>query len=219
MPTSLDENLHDALKSVRTRLLFLMRLDVRKPQIVGATPGAFRRVGVITGGLFEGERLSGEVLEGGSDWQTVRSDGATTLNVRIVLKTNDDALIGMTYSGIRSGPPDILARNRQRRSARSHDPLFPHRPRFRDCGSAVQLDQQHHRGRHRPSPSRRADLQRVRSALTPTGLTYGNADDSTRMMPEVACGVLKWTKASLRSQVGSTTSRQQRIRPGRSRDW
>jgi hypothetical protein len=110
MPTSLDENLHDALKSVRTRLLFLMRLDVRKPQMVGATPSIFRRVGVITGGVFEGERLSGEVLEGGSDWQTVRSDGATTLNVRIVLKTNDDALIGMTYTGMRSGPADVLAR-------------------------------------------------------------------------------------------------------------
>ena len=138
MPTSLDENLHDALKSVRTRLLFLMRLDVRKPQIVGATPGTFRRVGVITGGLFEGERLSGEVLEGGSDWQTVRSDSATTLNVRIVLKTNDDALIGMTYTGIPLRAPRHPRPNRQRRSVRSHDSLFPHCTRFRDCGSAVQ---------------------------------------------------------------------------------
>ena len=87
-----------------------MRLNVRKLLSVGATPGAFRRVGVVPGGLFEGERLSGEVLEGGSDWQTVRSDGASALNVRLVLKTNDDALIGMTYQGVRHGPPEVIAR-------------------------------------------------------------------------------------------------------------
>jgi hypothetical protein len=87
-----------------------MRLDVRKLQVVGTTPGGVRRIGVVPGGSFEGERLSGEVLDGGSDWQTVRSDGATTLNVRLVLKTKDDALIGMTYQGLRHGPPDVMAR-------------------------------------------------------------------------------------------------------------
>ncbi|HZF35936.1 MAG TPA: DUF3237 domain-containing protein, partial [Candidatus Angelobacter sp.] len=110
MSTSLNGDLPEVLRSVRTRPLFVMRLDVRKLQIVGATPGAFRRIGVVPGGSFEGERLAGEVLEGGSDWQTVRSDGATTLNVRLVLKTTDDALIGMTYQGLRHGPPDIVAR-------------------------------------------------------------------------------------------------------------
>src|SRR5580692_7108478 len=100
--------LPEVLKSIRTRPLFVVRLRVRPIQIVGATPGAFRRVGVIFGGTFEGERLSGEVLDGGSDWQTVRSDGATTLDVRVILKTRDDALIAMTYRGIRHGPPDVI---------------------------------------------------------------------------------------------------------------
>lgn len=108
MPTSLTDNLPEALKTVRTRPLFVMRLDVRKLQIVGATPGSFRRIGVVPGGVFEGERLSGEVLEGGSDWQTVRPDGATTLDVRLVLKTKDDALIGMTYRGLRHGPASLI---------------------------------------------------------------------------------------------------------------
>ena len=110
MPTSLTDNLPDALKTVRTRLLFVMRLDVRKLQIIGATPGSYRRIGVVPGGVFEGERLSGEVLDGGSDWQAVRADGATTLDVRLVLKTKDDALIGMTYRGLRHGPADVIER-------------------------------------------------------------------------------------------------------------
>lgn len=37
-------------------------------------------------------------------------DGGTTLDVRLVLKTTDDALIGMMYRGIRQGPPDAIAR-------------------------------------------------------------------------------------------------------------
>jgi hypothetical protein len=98
------------MKNVRTKPMFAMRLDVRPLLIVGATPGAYRRVGVVTGGLFEGERLSGAVLDGASDWQTVRNDGSTTLNVRLVLKTEDGALIGMTYQGLRHGPADIIAR-------------------------------------------------------------------------------------------------------------
>jgi len=110
MSTSLNDNLPEVLTTLRTQPLFVMRLNVRKLQVVGATPGAYRRIGVVPGGSFEGKRLSGEVLDGGSDWQTVRTDGATTLNVRLVLKTKDEALIGMTYRGIRYGPPDVVAK-------------------------------------------------------------------------------------------------------------
>ena len=110
MSANLRDNLPEALKSLRSRPLFTMRLDVRGPLIVGATPGAYRRVGVVSGGSFEGDRLSGEVLDGGSDWQTVRRDGATTFDVRLVLKTTDDALICMTYRGVRYGPPDVVVR-------------------------------------------------------------------------------------------------------------
>lgn len=99
-----------ALQTVRTRPLFVMRLDVKAPLLVGATPGALRRVGVVPGGTFAGERLSGAVLDGSSDWQTVRSDGAVTLDVRLMLRTHDDVLITMAYRGLRHGAPQVLAR-------------------------------------------------------------------------------------------------------------
>ena len=53
-----------SLRSVRTAPVFVMRLVVPKVISVGATPGAFRRLGVVSGGMFAGERLSGEVLDG-----------------------------------------------------------------------------------------------------------------------------------------------------------
>lgn len=110
MATNLFDDLPDVLRRVQTKPLFVMHLDVRSQQLVGAAPGAYRRVGVVPSGTFEGERLAGEVLEGGSDWQSVRSDGSTTLDVRLVLKTTDDALIAMTYRGVRQGPPDAITR-------------------------------------------------------------------------------------------------------------
>jgi hypothetical protein len=103
-------NIPEVLRSVRTRPLFVMHLDVKPLQNIGATPGGLRRIGVVPGGTFAGERLAGAVLDGASDWQTVRSDGATTLDVRLLLKTSDDALIGMTYRGVRHGPPEVIAR-------------------------------------------------------------------------------------------------------------
>ena len=60
---SLTQNLPETLKNLRSRPLFIMRLDVRPLQLVGATPQGFRRVGVVPGGIFEGERLSGVVLD------------------------------------------------------------------------------------------------------------------------------------------------------------
>ncbi|WP_295989961.1 DUF3237 family protein [Rugamonas sp.] len=104
------ENLPAALTDLRLKPLLTMRLDVHPLQVIGATPGATRRVGVVPGGQFHGERLSGVILEGGNDWQSVRSDGSTTLDVRLVLKTDDGALIGVTYRGVRHGPADVIAR-------------------------------------------------------------------------------------------------------------
>jgi len=115
----LTDDLPDALRRVQTRPLFVMRLAVRPLQMIGGAPGAFRRVGPVFGGSFAGERLSGEVLDGGADWQVVRGDGATTLDVRLVLRTRDDALIGMAYRGIRQGAPGYHRADREGRSGRS----------------------------------------------------------------------------------------------------
>ncbi|HVQ63708.1 MAG TPA: DUF3237 domain-containing protein [Terriglobia bacterium] len=98
------------LSTLRYQPLFIFQIEVKPPSIVGATPGHDRRIGEIAGGRFEGERLKGKILSGGSDWQSLRADGATTLNVRLVMETHDGALIAMTYLGVRHGPKEVLDR-------------------------------------------------------------------------------------------------------------
>jgi len=110
MPHPSFENLPAALKTVQTQPLFVMRLDVKKPMALGTTPVGGRRISVIPSGIFEGERLSGKVLDGGSDWQVVRTDGAISLNVRLTLQTTEGDLIGMTYQGLRAGPQEVFER-------------------------------------------------------------------------------------------------------------
>src|SRR5689334_22284234 len=98
------------ISTLRYQPLFVFQIEVKPPKVVGATPGHDRRIGEITGGRFEGERLRGKILSGGSDWQSLRSDGATTLNVRILMEADDGALIGMTYLGVRHGPKEVMER-------------------------------------------------------------------------------------------------------------
>ena len=110
MPTPVTDSLPEGLRELRTRPLLAVKLDVRAPMPMIAIPGATRRIGVVTGGSFDGERLSGVVMDGGSDWQTLKADGSVALDVRLVLKTSDDAFVAMTYRGIRHGAPEAIAR-------------------------------------------------------------------------------------------------------------
>jgi Protein of unknown function (DUF3237) len=107
--STMSEALPEVLTRVRTQPLFQLRAMVPPLYVVGATPNAFRRIGVVVGGSFKGERLSGEVVNG-NDWQDVRRDNCTKLDVRLLLKTMDDALIVMTYQCLRAGTASILER-------------------------------------------------------------------------------------------------------------
>ncbi len=98
------------MSDVRTNFLFAIQLKVGKLQMLGHTPLGDRRVAPVEGGSFEGPRLKGTVEQNGSDWILVRPDGSLQLDVRLVLRTDDGALIGMRYHGFRHGPPAAMER-------------------------------------------------------------------------------------------------------------
>ena len=98
------------MNEIRTAFLFTVTITVATPQIVGATPIGERRNVPVTGGTFEGKRLRGTIMPGGSDWIVVRADGVWQLDVRLPLQTDDGALINMSYKGFRHGPAAVLDR-------------------------------------------------------------------------------------------------------------
>jgi len=95
---------------MNTRPLMLLRVNVTTPQNIGTAPHGTRRIVPISGGVFEGPRLRGTVLAGGSaDWLLLRSDNVLELDLRVTLQTHDGALISMRSFGLRHGPPDVIA--------------------------------------------------------------------------------------------------------------
>lgn len=95
------------------RPLCVARFEVDGIMDLGASPWTMRRIGYITGGRFEGPRLSGEILPGGGNWSTagVGQDGAAvgTFDARCIWKTDDGAMIYVTYTGRTWVPPDVGA--------------------------------------------------------------------------------------------------------------
>ena len=94
---------------MKSRPLMTLKIAAAPPQKIGAVPRGVRSIVPVTGGEFEGPRLRGKVLSGGSDWLLLRSDDVLELNLRITLETDDHALISMTFLGLRHGPPDVVA--------------------------------------------------------------------------------------------------------------
>ena len=93
-----------------TRLLIMLQVKVGTPHNLGAVPHGTRRTAPLSGGSFEGPRLRGSVVAGGSaDWQVLRSDGVLEMDLRVTLQTDDGALISMRSFGLRHGPPEVIA--------------------------------------------------------------------------------------------------------------
>ena len=64
----------------------------------------------IVGGRVSGSRLTGEIMPGGGDWQTVRADGTTDVEARYLIRATDGTILSVVNSGYRHGPPEVLAR-------------------------------------------------------------------------------------------------------------
>lgn len=77
---------------------------------LGQTPHGSRQIIYIKGGTFEGPKIKGIVLPGGGDWFIRRADRVVELDVRCVLRTDDNQLIYCCLKGINEMPADIAIR-------------------------------------------------------------------------------------------------------------
>ena len=77
-----------------------MRVETGMRTVVENGPQGTRTIVQIDGGRFEGPRLNASIQAPSGDWITNRPDGSYRLDVRVTLRTDDGALILVTYNGI-----------------------------------------------------------------------------------------------------------------------
>ena len=77
-----------------------LRVETGTRTLVENGPQGTRTIVQVVGGRFEGPRLRASVQTPAGDWITNRADGSYRLDVRLTLKTDDGAMILVTYNGI-----------------------------------------------------------------------------------------------------------------------
>ena len=99
------------MSELKSRHLFTIKMNLPPTLDLGNTPAGNRRIFTVSGGQFNGDRLRGEVLpQASSDLLLQRADGCYQQDVRLILQTDDEQLILMTYRGVRHASPEADAR-------------------------------------------------------------------------------------------------------------
>ncbi len=90
------------MPELRTRPLCTYHATLEPVQHdTGAAHMGRRMIAVVTGGVFEGERLKGKVLNGGGDWALIEEGrDVLRLDARVTWETHDGAKIYVSYRGV-----------------------------------------------------------------------------------------------------------------------
>lgn len=85
--------------TLRSEFLCQLSLETQPPLAVGSPTGD-RLIVSVSGGSFEGPKLRGKIANSGGDWIVARPDGSRSLDVRIVLVTDEGEQVFVTWRGI-----------------------------------------------------------------------------------------------------------------------
>jgi hypothetical protein len=118
-----DADQHPRIDQLRWSPLFVMNVIVAYDEAKHATgaPAGDRSLFPVTGGTFEGGRLGGVIEPGGMDWVRHRPDGVWQIDVRLMLRTHDDAQIATEYSGLTYAEPEMMERFLRREAYEFHE--------------------------------------------------------------------------------------------------
>lgn len=83
--------------SVSTEYLMTMYAPLDAPHVIDNTLFIYN---VREGGWAKGPKISGQLVAPGADWLRMMPGGSARLDVRATLKTDDGALLYLTYNGI-----------------------------------------------------------------------------------------------------------------------
>jgi hypothetical protein len=89
--------------------VFDYQVRLRAPQAIGPAQYGTRLFYEVAEGRLSGPRVRGEVLSGGGDWALVGPDGWTRVDVRGQCRTDDGALLYMSYRGLIEPAPTFVS--------------------------------------------------------------------------------------------------------------
>ena len=115
---------------------------------------------------FDGPKLRAPCCPAAPTGSSAGPTASTTLDVRIVLQTDDGAAIGMTYRGMRHGPAAVMERMTRGEFVDPSEYYFRTGGNVRDRRAEIRLAEPDHRHRHGQPPAGRPGLRNVRGALT-----------------------------------------------------
>ncbi len=95
---------------MQLRELMTIRVEVNPAVSFGQFPLGERRLITFDSGTFEGPELRGSVAKGGVDWQLVMPDGTLEIRAHYALRTDDGDSIEVVSEGVRTAPPEVMAR-------------------------------------------------------------------------------------------------------------
>src|SRR5690606_38904386 len=103
-------------KDFKTEHMWDAKVTIENAINLGDTKYGSRHIIPITGGTFEGSKISGEVLPYGADWQLVRPDGDVEFNARYLLKTSDGHVIQvinkvLVHMGTVDSKPEVYTKS------------------------------------------------------------------------------------------------------------
>ncbi len=88
------------LNSFPVEHLFTLTAQTSLASRITGGPAGTRLVVNVTGGTVAGPAIRGTVVGPSGDWVIARPDGSLSLDVRLLVRTDDGADILMTYRGI-----------------------------------------------------------------------------------------------------------------------
>jgi hypothetical protein len=97
------------MTALASQFIGTLRITLERSYQIGDTPAGWRRFDAFRGGGLEGPRVKATLVHG-SDSILRRADGSLQPDVRLLLETDDAALILVTYRGVRHGTQDVMDR-------------------------------------------------------------------------------------------------------------
>ena len=91
-------------------LVFTLRAQLGAPIVLGRFGEGVRRIIPVAGGTFEGPEIQGRILPAGADYQLIHADGFTEIDARYALETDQGETIWVRNTGMRHGPPELIAK-------------------------------------------------------------------------------------------------------------